>query len=243
MTTSAAIEADTGLAYAQDEIRFVEDGHRYFVTLTGGDEVRWPSATQALEVAGLTDDYAGVPGPVLHRAGRRGTAIHKAIPLLLDNTLDWSTVDERIVGHVEQLALAIEQIGVKAWNVETPVYSSRLRVTGTPDVWCSAYHSTSTQSTDYRPTVIDAKSGAKTVLAVDAARLQTALYALMIREALAAAGKEPPQRIERIALWLRPNGFEPQRFDRHLQDELDAEAAVRVAWRRAAQRTKGVWTL
>ena len=231
--TSAATEADAGLAYAQPGIRFEEDGHRYYGTLDGRSEERWPSATQALEVAGLTDDYAGAPGPVLYRAGRRGTAIHKAVPLLLDGTLDWSTVDERIVGHVEQLALALEEIGVRAWNCETPVYSSRLRVAGTPDIWCMAH---------CRPTVIDAKSGAKTVLAVDAARLQTALYALMIREALAAAAKEPPPHIERIALWLRPDGLEPQRFSRHLQDELDAEAAVRVAWRRAQQRTKGVWT-
>lgn len=224
--------ADLSLAYCQPGVRFEEDGHRYYVTLDGRGEERWPSATQALEVAGLTDDYAGVPGPVLHRAAQRGKAIHKAVPLLLDSTLDWSTVDERIVGHVEQLALAIEQLGVEAWNCETPVYSSRLRVAGTPDIWCAAHR---------RPTVIDAKSGTKTVLAVDAARLQTALYALMIREALAAAGEEPLSQIERIALWLRPNGFEPQRFDRHLQDELDAEAAVRVAWRRAAQKTKGVW--
>ncbi|MHC4493886.1 MAG: PD-(D/E)XK nuclease family protein [Planctomycetota bacterium] len=221
------------LAYGQPGIRFEEDGHRYFVTLDGRGEERWPSATQALEVAGLTDDYAGVPAPVLYRAGARGTAIHKAIPLLLDGTLDWSTVDDRIVGHVEQLALALDELKVEAWNCEAPVYSRRLRLAGTPDIWGPAR---------CRPTVVDAKSGKKTPLAVDAARLQTSLYGLMIREALREAGLEPPPHIERIALWLTPTGYEPQRFGRAMQDELDAEAAVRVAWRRAAQRTKGVWT-
>jgi hypothetical protein len=229
---SAATEPDSDLTYEQPGIRFEGDGHRYFVTLDGQSEERWPSATQALEVAGLTDDYAGVPAVVLNRAGRRGTAIHKALPLLLEGNLDWQSVDERIVAYVEQMDLALDELKVKAWNCETPVYSSRLRVTGTPDLWCRA---------QCRPTVLDVKSGQKTPLAVDAARLQTSLYGLMICEALGRAEQQPPPHIERIALWLRPSGFELQRFSRHLQDEMDAEAAVRVAWRRAQQRTKGVW--
>jgi hypothetical protein len=226
----ATATPEPNLIYDQPGVRFVEDGHRYFVTLPGQDEVRWPSVTEVLEVAGLVDDYAGVPAPVLYRAGRRGTAIHKALPLLLDGTLDWMTVDDQIVGQVEQLALALDRLKVHAWNCEQPIYSERLRITGTPDLWCASL---------CRPTVIDVKSGKKTPLSVDAARLQMALYALMIREAL--PGGEV-SHIERIALWLTPTGYEPQRFDKSLQDELDAEAAARVAWRRAHQRTKGVWT-
>ena len=219
---------DLDLSYTSPEVRFVEEGHRYYWRRKDAAEEQWISVTQALELCGLTDGYEGIPWPVIERAGRRGTAVHKALPLLLNDDLDWQSVDSRIIGYVEQMARALEEMRFKPWNVETPVASERLRCMGTPDAWGLAYG---------EPTIPDFKTGARSKIGLRNVGHQTNLYALMVSDRIREQRGEE-RTPKRLAIWLQPDSFRIDPLPNSIDGELNAEAIVRVAWLRHIQ-TKG----
>lgn len=77
-------------------LTFQEDGHIYKL-----DGVEIPSVTQVLKSAGLSN-FDNVNQDVLARAIQFGNVVHKAIELKCKGTLDESTVDDGIKGHIAQ---------------------------------------------------------------------------------------------------------------------------------------------
>lgn len=215
------------LVYTSPEVRFVEDGHRYYIN-DGRSEERWISPTQALDLCGIGSDYSMVPGVVLARAAQRGRAVHKALPLLLAGNLDWSTVDDAIVGYVEQLALALDELHFEPWNIEEPVASHRLRCAGTPDGWGLALD---------KPTIIDLKTAPRNEERAQAASIQTALYADAVQEAVLRATGIVTQP-DRLVVWLQPSTFHLEHPGRLSETIAIAEAVVRVAWLKVQQQKR-----
>ena len=74
---------------------FVEETHTY---LKDG-RVPVASVTQILESAGLVC-YQGIPDGVLEHKADIGTAAHAATHYLDQGELDWSTVDDEVLGYV-----------------------------------------------------------------------------------------------------------------------------------------------
>jgi hypothetical protein len=216
------------LSYALTGVRFEEDGHRYYLTNDQGAEERIVSATQALAICGLRERYDGVPQSVLLQASQRGTAVHLALPLLLDDLLDWNSVDERIIRYVENLALALDEIKFKAWNCEDPVASHRIRIGCRPDGFGVAL------AYGEDPAILEIKTGARTEARGDSALLQASMYSIAVTEAVMRERREAifPKR---ILIWLQKDGHRIEAVEPRLMDEMDAEAAVRVAWRHIRQ--------
>lgn len=69
-------------------LRFNADDHSYFL-----DGVRVPSVTQ---IMAPLHDFSAIPADVLQHASERGTAIHKAIELDLDNNLDEDSIHAEV---------------------------------------------------------------------------------------------------------------------------------------------------
>ncbi len=64
----------------------------------------------------------------------RGSAIHKAIHLMIQGKLDWSSVDERILGRIRAFELFIKDSGCVVKESELPLASSRYSFAGTLDL-------------------------------------------------------------------------------------------------------------
>jgi hypothetical protein len=216
------------LDYVSSGVRFVENGHRYYLQDADGREERIVSATQALSLSGLREGYENVPPVVLKQASQRGTAVHAALPLLLEGNLDWQTVDRRIIGYVEQLAIALDDLKFQAWNCEDPVASIRLRVGCTPDGFGVPH------AYDYGATILEVKTGSSTEKRSDSAILQATIYALAVAETVRRQRGEVIHPAKLI-LWLQRDSYRLESVKFSGQDEADAEAAVRVAWRHIRQ--------
>lgn len=95
--------------------------------------VEVPSVSSILRETGQSKDWKDVP-PYYRD---RGIAVHSAVHLYLEGTLDESSLDPVIVPFFEQF---------KAWDkdqplytpiTEKPYYCQRLRYAGTPDLLCN----------------------------------------------------------------------------------------------------------
>lgn len=93
-----------------------------------------PSVTQVLEAVGMAPDLSHLPE--YYRG--RGQAIHRAMALQLLGTLDWSTLDERILSFVEHGAEFIETVGAKPLVVEHRWVHTALEYGGTLDLFCDS---------------------------------------------------------------------------------------------------------
>lgn len=170
------------------------------------DGIRIPSATQVMELAGITKKYEGDKW-----YGERGTAVHLACKLLNEGTLDWTTLDPQIEPFVrcyEQFRAAQPRRIV--WN-EQPAACTELGFACTPDLIVEMEAGTYA--------VVDLKTGKKS----RAVGVQTALQALCF--------KWRPMPL-RYGLYLREGEpADPMLYD-DAEDYDAARGAVAVAkWR------------
>lgn len=106
-------------------LRFDAEKHQYFLT-HDGVERRVPGVTEVIRTFAPYWD-----------CGQwyldRGTAVHAAVALAVNNALDWSTVDERIVGRVKSILRFIEDNQLSSTAIEAKLISTRYRFAGTLD--------------------------------------------------------------------------------------------------------------
>lgn len=151
MTTAAALEFPS--------TRFDPDLHEYFVRDTLA-----PGVTSVIEHLYRNRDR------FTDLARARGSMIHKIISYSLQEDLDPSTIDPRLLGHVNAAQGFLATIGLKpssAWLIEEPLYHSSLMFAGTPDLVVSTPDA-----------IYDWKSGSGSIDPV--AALQTAGYEILV---------------------------------------------------------------
>jgi hypothetical protein len=98
-----------------------------------GREVR--GVTSVLRNAGVLD-YSMIPHDVLERAGRRGTAVHKAMHAYALGTLDTAALDAGIAGYVVAGIRFHEESGLVPANAERIVYHEQYDYAGMYDLDC-----------------------------------------------------------------------------------------------------------
>lgn len=124
------------------ELVFKEEGHEYFY-----DGVRVPSVTQILKVwipisvygvEYYCNTFTGtvISAEKFREAGDHGRAIHKATKLILTDGLDWDSLDPSLVPPLNQFEEWRRIYKVIPILIETPMYSKKLGVAGTPDIIC-----------------------------------------------------------------------------------------------------------
>jgi len=115
----------------------------------------------------------------------RGTQIHRGCALILNQQLDWSTVDREIAGCLGTFEAFVRQSGVKPVAIEQPVYRETPRYAGTPDL---------VGEINGQTVLIDYKSGAAVP---EWAGYQLAAYAGCFEDGYIQ---------KRFVLHLKPNG-------------------------------------
>lgn len=158
-------------------LTFEEEGHRYLL-----DGVRVPSVTQILALGGLSS-WDHIPPQVLEAARLRGTAVHLAVQLYLEDDLDWSTVSEGLKPYLDAYQEFQAGSGFVPDRVEHRLVHRVLRFAGTPD-----------QAGPFKGgrAIVELKSGG----IVEAAAFQTAGQAIL----------EQQPFCRRFGLELKPNG-------------------------------------
>ena len=169
-----------------------QDQHQYWVN---SSEV--PSVTQVLEAEGLNSfEWC------TDRDKARGSAVHKIAEFLAGSPIKGTTVSEIIansrwapeettpalLGYGRAAVLYLMESGIKPVLVEARVGSARLNLAGTLDLYGIM--------PDKDRRLIDFKSGQPR----EAANVQTALYAELLKETL---GMETDSR---AVVWLKPDG-------------------------------------
>lgn len=109
------------------EITFDPEAHVYRLN---GEAL--PSVTGIIRDAGLSD-YSSIPPAILERAAARGKAVHTAIELLLENDLDFDSLDPSLHGYVAAYKRFVDDTGWTPTHVEQRVYHPVLRYVGTYD--------------------------------------------------------------------------------------------------------------
>jgi hypothetical protein len=173
-------------------IDFSDDPHQYWVN---SSEV--PSVTQVLEAEGLNSfEWC------TERDKIRGSRVHRIAQLLASSPIKGTTVDEIIansrwapedtaptlVGYGRSCAKFLLESGIKPLLVEQRVGSLRLNLAGTLDLFG--------EMPDRTKRLIDFKSGQPQ----EAANIQTALYAELLKETL---GMDTDSR---AVVWLMADG-------------------------------------
>lgn len=108
-------------------LRFEEETHSYWL-----GKQYLPSVSEVL--APVNVGYDDIPAHILAFAAARGHAIHAACALLAQKNLEWSTVDESIVGYVKAAALFLREAEVRVLGVEHRMCDPTLRYAGTLDL-------------------------------------------------------------------------------------------------------------
>lgn len=83
---------------------------------------------------------------------QRGSAVHKAVALALDDRLDWESVDARIVGRVKAVLRFIESSQLKRIATEYRMFSETFQFAGTAD-FIGAYPDNQLVLVDYKSSV------------------------------------------------------------------------------------------
>lgn len=99
------------------------DEHKYIV-----DGKPKLSVTQILELSGLSNYYPRDPWYL-----ERGRHVHTATAMIDTDTLDWSTVDERIKGYLEGYEKFLQETGWTFEHSEVKLYHPIYDYCGTPD--------------------------------------------------------------------------------------------------------------
>lgn len=90
------------------ELRFVEDGHRYYLEYADGSIEFIPSVSEIIKPL---EDYSVVDPDTMHRAAEYGTNVHKAIELYLKGLLDEEKLDKGLRKPLD---------GFRAWFAAMP---------------------------------------------------------------------------------------------------------------------------
>lgn len=96
------------------------------------DGVRVPSVTEVLGENRLLPDYRALD-PYY---ASRGTAVHEAVALELQDRLDWDSLDEHTRPYVERAARFIQMLEIEPLAVEFQWASKVYRYAGTVDLFC-----------------------------------------------------------------------------------------------------------
>lgn len=166
------------------------ESHRYFYRRepVGG-------VTEIVQALGIVE-----PRWFTDYARERGTAVHLAIQYLIEDRLDWSTLDPRIVGYVRAAERFMSDAGIRGpCMVEYLVHHPALRYAGRLDLFAQVFG---------QGAVIDFKSGG-----LGCANIQTAAYEEALR---IETGAVVPYR--RMAVQLRANGTYRKEDYRSAQD-------------------------
>lgn len=127
---------------------------------------------------------------------QRGTAVHKAMELLVQGRLDWATVDPRIEGYVRSGLWFCETVGIAIGDptalTEYLVWNSVHRYAGKLDAMLRLVAKLDA--------VVDWKSGAH-----GAANLQTAAYAEALKDELGTT-----RTFKRMSVQLQFDGSPPK---------------------------------
>jgi hypothetical protein len=192
-------------------LAFDEDTHQY----TLGDR-RLLSVTQILGYAGLAD----FSGPWFSDAVKaRGTALHAAIGLDVEEVLDEDSLDDDIRGGVEGWRRFLLETGAEIEHWERRLCDPGLGVAGRLD---GIVRLTDPRTGRVRRLLIDVKRGL-----YDCAAIQLAAYVDM-----AAAFYDGPVYFERAALVLPCDGTYRLHPFPDTNDRVTWQAAVRVVtWR------------
>ena len=129
----------------------------------------------------MTGDVIGAM--TMEQAGDRGTAVHKAAPLVLAGELDWDALDPALVVPCRHLEIWQRDMKPEIIAIEKPMYSEKYGYAGTPDIICRISR---------KLMVCDIKTGD-----LGTVGQQTAAYAELYKETTGYRGK-----IERYALDL-----------------------------------------
>jgi hypothetical protein len=167
-------------------VQFDEAEHTYTVS---GKVL--PSVTTILKAA-LT--FGGASPDVLRNAMERGTAVHKAVELELEGTLDHDELDPRIAPYLQQFNNFRAATAFRATHCEQVVHSERYGYAGMLDLlgtFPALRHDEIAE--------VDIKSGLVMPVTVGP---QTSGYEIAARETLRIGSHI---RIKRYALQLRPD--------------------------------------
>jgi len=132
-------------------------------------------------------DYASVPRKYLERAANRGTAVHLACELDDRDILDYSSLDDEVMGYLVGWQSFVRDYKPKWTSIEERFYSSHHDFAGTPD---------RTADIDGYDSIVDIKTTKKIGPWVG---LQLAGYSL-------GKGLPASANVKRYAVQLMPDG-------------------------------------
>jgi hypothetical protein len=109
-------------------LTFSEEGHAYHYK-----GVKVPSVSEIIREMGQGKDWTSTPPFYVER----GKAVHLAVNLYLQGTLDEASLDPLIVPYYEQFRVWDKDQPLYEPITERPFYSERLNFAGTPDLICN----------------------------------------------------------------------------------------------------------
>jgi len=193
---------------------FEPEGHIY----RNARGCRVLSVTQIFEMLGLTD-YSGIDPDVLGHKSEIGTAVHKAVELLLTDNLDWDTVDDAAMSYV---------VGTELWFRNMRFELAGCEQQGIHSVFGVQYGYQYDQrgwlqfEKRRRPVIVDLKTA---VEASPTWALQTAAYAL-------AAPVTNGERYLRVVLHLQKDGrVKPLYYDDPQDEKTFLYMAYSAIWK------------
>lgn len=127
-------------------------------------------------------------------AKARGTAVHRAIQFMLEDRLDWESVDPAILGYVKAAQKFCSDMDVHPIAIEQPVALPELGYAGTPDLVCTFGRSQAKTIVDWSTGQVPVTKGLQ-MIAYGAAR---------------PIGTKPPRTpqppVGRVAVEIREDG-------------------------------------
>lgn len=107
------------------EMIFRPEDHTYWL---GSEQL--PGTTTVLSLLG---GYEGIPKAILEKASQRGTAVHTATELDDDGTLDYSALDDELIGYVMGWQKFKHEKKPQMLDAEVAGYHPQLKYAGTRD--------------------------------------------------------------------------------------------------------------
>lgn len=142
------------------ELRFIEDGHRYYLEYEDGSVEFIPSVSEIIKPL---EDYSMVDPLAMHRAAEFGTNVHKAIELYLKGLLDEEKLDEGLRKPLNGFkAWFVPLLSGEAWGEvglpedfasEEKHYHKKLKYAGTIDLIIRADSIIDFKTRKYNPVV------------------------------------------------------------------------------------------
>ena len=158
-----------------------------------------PSVTQALAVL---DSYRGIPAHVLEKAAQRGTAVHRAVELHLQDDLDELSLDSEVAEYFYAYWKFEREHRYRPEHSELRVFSNKFRYAGTLDLAGPDPISKRGEA------IIDIKTSRELMPSVGP---QLAAYEKAYREAMDVS---PNKKLKRYGLLLKSDGtYELKTYD------------------------------